>query len=156
MSADPHEVARAARELLAACSEPIRYPGSPGSDTLVLVPENLIHCLRSALDPWPAPVLDPASDWYRGENGELIEVRPQHIPDMPPDEIDEIDEIICGPMHLETLDEGVAYIRVAGLMVNIRAVNRGDLSITCEPDDCTRIDVPPTEKDGAQKSEASV
>lgn len=46
-------------------------------------------------------------------------------------------------MHLETLDSGHAYLRVAGLMVNVRAVKRGYLSITCEPDDCTRIEATP-------------
>jgi hypothetical protein len=75
-------------------------------------------------------------DWFRGDRGELIEVRYLDIPDLPPGEID---EIVCGPMHLETLDVNRAYIRVAGLMVNIVGLKRGRLSITCEPDDCAPI-----------------
>ena len=79
----------------------------------------------------------PESDWFRGDGGELIEVRYLDIPDLPPGEID---EIVCGPMHLETTDSDRAYITVAGLRVNIVAVKRGRLSITCESDDCTRIE----------------
>ena len=88
------------------------------------------------------------SDWFRSNEdaSEVVEVRYLDIPDLPPGEID---EIVCGPMHLETLDSGRAYLRVAGLMVNIVAVKRGRLSITCEPDDCTRLDAPPTRTDGA-------
>jgi type IV secretory pathway protease TraF len=79
----------------------------------------------------------PESDWFRGDGGELIEVRYLHIPGVASDEID---EIVCGPMHLETMDADRGYINVAGLMVRIHAI-KGRLSITCEPDDCTRINV---------------
>jgi hypothetical protein len=83
------------------------------------------------------------NDWFRGDGGELIEVRYLHIPDMP---ADEVDEIVCGPMHLETLSERRAYLQVAGLKVNILA-RRGRLSITCEPANCTRIDAPTSEQE---------
>ena len=79
----------------------------------------------------------PESDWFRGDGGELIEVRYLDIAGVASDEID---EIVCGPVHLETTDVHRAYINVAGLMVRIVAVKRGVLSITCEPDDCTRIE----------------
>ena len=79
----------------------------------------------------------PESDWFRGNGGELIEVRYLDIAGVASDEID---EIVCGPVHLETTDSDRAYIIVAGLRVNIVAVKRGRLSITCEPDDCTRIE----------------
>ncbi len=74
---------------------------------------------------------------FRGNEGELIEVRYLDIPGLPSGEID---EVICGPVHLETLDTNHAYLNVAGLMVNIWARKGGRLSITCEPDDCTRIE----------------
>lgn len=84
------------------------------------------------------------SDWFRSNEDphEVVEVRYLDIPDLPSGEID---EIVYRDLHLETLDGGSAYITVAGLMVSIRAVKRGHLSITCEPDDCERIDAPPTE-----------
>lgn len=43
-------LAHAARELLAAASEPITFPASPGSDPLVIVPANYLDALRSALE----------------------------------------------------------------------------------------------------------
>lgn len=81
------------------------------------------------------------SDWFRSneEPHEVVEVRYLDIHGLP---ANEIDEIVCGPMHLETLDSNHAYIRVAGLMVNVWATDGGRLSITCEPDDCTPIEVP--------------
>ena len=74
-------------------------------------------------------------DCFQGPAGEHIEVKYLDIPGLPPDEVD---EIVCGPMHLETLDADHAYLSVAGLMVHIWAME-GRLSITCEPDDCTPI-----------------
>lgn len=42
-------LAQAARALLAAASEPITFPMSPGSDALVLVPATYLDTLRTAL-----------------------------------------------------------------------------------------------------------
>ena len=49
------DLATAARELLSAASEPISFPGSPGSDQLVLVPATYLDFLRTALDDEAAP-----------------------------------------------------------------------------------------------------
>lgn len=83
------------------------------------------------------------SEVYRGENGEIIEVRYLDIPDRPtaPNGLPLVDEIVCGPMHLETLDDNALYLRVAGLMVNVWAHGgrKAQLSVTVEPDGCERV-----------------
>lgn len=132
---DTERLAHAARELLRAASEPVLFADSPGSDPLALVPATYLDFLRTALGPEQARCAD-RGDCFRGTHGEHIEVGYLHIPGLPSDEID---EIVCGPMHLESLGVGNAYLRVAGLMVRIQALSQGRLSITCEPDDCTPI-----------------
>lgn len=81
------------------------------------------------------------SDWFRDNDDpdEVVEVRYLDIPDLPPGEID---EIVYRGLHMETMTSDSAYINVAGLMIHIRAVKRGYLSITCEPDNCTRVEAP--------------
>jgi uncharacterized protein (DUF433 family) len=49
------ELVRAARELIAAASEPIRYPASSEYGASVLVPENLLDFLKDALESCPQP-----------------------------------------------------------------------------------------------------
>lgn len=135
----------AAWALIQAASEPITYPVFDGH-RIAVVPVAYLEQLEEALGPPETPAMRPESDWFRGDAGELIEVRYLDIPDLPSGEID---EIVCGPVHMETLDANHAYLRVAGLMVNVWATDGGRLSITCEPDDCTPIAVPPTEQGGA-------
>jgi hypothetical protein len=52
---DTDRLAHAARELLAAASEPIAFADSPGSDPLALVPASYLDFLRTALDDEAAP-----------------------------------------------------------------------------------------------------
>jgi hypothetical protein len=79
---------------------------------------------------------------YRGESGQTIIVRYQAIPGHTHaiNGLREVDEIVCGSVHLETLTLGALYLRVDGLTVNVWAHREGGrLSVTVEPDGAERI-----------------
>lgn len=78
---------------------------------------------------------------FIGESGARIEVR--YLDDQRAQNgLREIDEIVSGTTHLETIDQRTAYLTLDGLRVMLRAENRRPggltLSIWCEPDGATR------------------
>jgi hypothetical protein len=86
-------------------------------------------------------------EFYRDDEDphETVEVRYLSIPgrELAANGLREIDEIVYRDLHLETLDLDHAHVRVAGVVLNVRAVKVGhyaNLSITCEPDGATLVD----------------
>lgn len=78
---------------------------------------------------------------FIGESGARIEVR--YLDDQcAANGLREIDEVVSGLFHLETMTQRDAYITLDGLRVMLRAENRRPggltLSIWCEPDGATR------------------